>query len=197
MICLSVFYASANDTVQKRYEDIMYEKFGINKELMYQYVPMTYMELYDYHSESNSDDIPEYALIKFCSPASTDVLEFVDLGPYTIVGVYYELGTLGYHIYSPATDTLYTLQEAFDMNLDGIEKVFTDSKTEMFYLRGDSDDNMVLNVKDATAIHKAIAGSIRPALGDFDIFVSDFNRDREINIKDATAIQKHIAGLEY
>ena len=60
---------------------------------------------------------------------------------------------------------------------------------------GDADKNSHVNVKDATAIQKHIAGIItldKEALDFSDVDFSD-----SINIKDATAIQKWISGLVF
>ncbi|MBE6734058.1 MAG: hypothetical protein E7563_01780 [Ruminococcaceae bacterium] len=70
--------------------------------------------------------------------------------------------------------------------------VFTDKFTSDKPL-GDADKDGEVNIKDATAIQKKIAGLIT-----FDAeqnLLADFNQDTDINIKDATAIQKKIAGL--
>ncbi len=70
--------------------------------------------------------------------------------------------------------------------------VFTDEKVSEGLL-GDADMDGQLNVKDATAIQKFIAGLL-----DFieeQKSLADFNGDGDINVKDATAIQKRIAGL--
>ncbi len=58
---------------------------------------------------------------------------------------------------------------------------------------GDVNMDGNLNVKDATAIQKHIAGI--NILGIQNLAVADYNYDSSINIKDATAIQKKIAGL--
>ena len=61
------------------------------------------------------------------------------------------------------------------------------------YLLGDCDGNEKVNILDATAIQKALAG-----LGSFDevgTLCADANLDSNVNVKDVTAIQKHLAGL--
>ncbi len=73
-----------------------------------------------------------------------------------------------------------------------IPVVFTDN-FKIDKLLGDADKDGQLNIKDATAIQKNIAGLLK-----FDseqTALADFNEDNEVNIKDATAIQKKIAGL--
>lgn len=71
--------------------------------------------------------------------------------------------------------------------------VFTDNAQNGEKLLGDADKDGQLNIKDATAIQKNIAGLL-----EFDseqTSLADFNADSEVNIKDATAIQKKIAGI--
>ncbi len=58
---------------------------------------------------------------------------------------------------------------------------------------GDVNGDGVVNVKDATAIQKHIAGLIE--LSDKALILADYNLDKAVNIKDATTIQKKIAGL--
>lgn len=101
---------------------------------------------------------------------------------------------------------MYTLREAWNLGLDGINEVF--EKRIIGELIGDVDNDSRLSVKDATAIQKYIAGIVTEhsiedrVIGIYDDdnvtleYMSDFNRDGERNIKDATAIQKYIAGLE-
>ena len=56
---------------------------------------------------------------------------------------------------------------------------------------GDSNEDDVVNIKDATVIQKHIAG--------YEVFIetkiSDCDSNQSVNIKDATAIQKYAAGL--
>ncbi len=57
---------------------------------------------------------------------------------------------------------------------------------------GDANDDEHVNINDATAIQKHIAG--------FDAYINeecaDSDTNLSVNVKDATAIQKHIAGIE-
>lgn len=59
---------------------------------------------------------------------------------------------------------------------------------------GDADEDGKVNIKDATAIQKHIAGLIK--LSDEGYRVADVDASSTVNIKDATSIQKHIAGME-
>ncbi len=60
-------------------------------------------------------------------------------------------------------------------------------------LCGDSNMDMIVNVKDATTVQKASADLI--ILSEIETICADVNGDSVINVKDATAIQKHAAGL--
>lgn len=59
---------------------------------------------------------------------------------------------------------------------------------------GDADESGTVNIKDATAIQKHIAGIIE--LTKVGEEVADADLSGDVNIKDATAIQKWIAGIE-
>ena len=58
---------------------------------------------------------------------------------------------------------------------------------------GDADEDTKVNIKDATAIQKHIAGLI--TLTQTGEKLADVDSNTSVNIKDATAIQKHIAGM--
>ncbi len=60
-------------------------------------------------------------------------------------------------------------------------------------IKGDSDKNNNVNVKDATAIQKHIAGIA--TIDELALRLSDVDFSRDVNIKDATAIQKWVAGV--
>ena len=58
---------------------------------------------------------------------------------------------------------------------------------------GDADLSGTVNVKDATAIQKHVAGII--TLNETALSVADVTGDKNVNVKDATAIQKFVAGM--
>ena len=58
---------------------------------------------------------------------------------------------------------------------------------------GDADGDSKVNVKDATAIQKHVAGLI--TLTADGVKAADVDANTQVNVKDATAIQKHIAGI--
>ncbi len=63
-------------------------------------------------------------------------------------------------------------------------------------MRGDTDYDKEITVKDATQIQKTLAG-ITCFVRNHMRLNADFNRDKLVDIRDVTAIQRHIAGLGY
>lgn len=59
---------------------------------------------------------------------------------------------------------------------------------------GDADTNDVVNVRDATAVQKHVAGVI--TLTEKATALSDADLSGKVNVRDATAIQKNLAGLD-
>ncbi len=68
----------------------------------------------------------------------------------------------------------------------------TETKPADEAILGDADGDNTVNVKDATAIQKNIAGLEVPK---FVEAAADANGDEKVDVKDATAIQKWVAGL--
>lgn len=174
---------------------------------------LIYGELYEYYAEGNtatSDETtpdeatPDYVLVEItgCREVPMDYMKL--LGNYVL---YVDGGCdpfeYNYGIYLPEKGEIYDLVAAWEMELDGIEKVFTEAGIGR--LLGDMDKDRVLTVKDATYIQKCLAELEEFAQDDkvevystLEVqYIADFDRDGERNIKDATAIQKYIAGLEY
>ena len=60
-------------------------------------------------------------------------------------------------------------------------------------LLGDADGSGTVNVKDATAIQKVVAGI---AVANYKVELADADGSNSVNVKDATAIQKWVAGIE-
>lgn len=180
------------------------------------YIGYFYSTLYHHYPEVTGDeataDEPDYLLVfageNFASPAlSADC--FGDKYLVQESNCYYPY-ILGLHIIT-TTDApmykIYTLREAWDMGLEGIEDVFTDYG--LGEIRGDSDGDEKITVKDATYVQKCLAGVTQFTdrefvrglaendYGEFNGRISDMNMDGELNIKDATAIQKFVAGIPY
>ena len=113
---------------------------------------------------------------------------------------------LRYFVYTPENNKTYTLTEAYNAGIEGIENVFTDFG--LGYLMGDADNDRRLTIKDATYIQKYIAkveeieapeglnGHNIDQSDDNFVSVADFDNNNNINIKDATAIQKRLAKID-
>ncbi len=170
---------------------------------------VTYVEKYEYYSDSASDDeqgVPDYVLIWVNSTilASADMCTADVCGDYILHRTSIRCPfTYMYGIYIPATNEVYELTKAYKLQIEGIDKVFTEAGVGR--LMGDMDNDRRLSIKDATYIQKTIAGfegysfeGIFASRYDESLpsSIADYNRDREANIKDATAIQKYLAGIE-
>ena len=108
---------------------------------------------------------------------------------------------LRYFVYTPESRNIYTLRQAYDMELEGIMNVFTDCG--LGFLLGDMDNDLKLTIKDATYIQKCLAkfegytfkGEDTTIPDWVHIDVADFDLNSKLNIKDATAIQKRLANI--
>lgn len=175
-----------------------------------------YDELYYYdNSTGGTIEIPEatpdYVLAKAGTYFSSPSLFYDMFSEYIVHGSCGDPYCASYYIYLPESDKIYTLREAFDENIDGIEKVFTDYK--LGNLMGDADGDRKLTIKDATCIQKCLANFEGFKLKDeirghnlsvaddgtpdpYVCYIEDFNNDDQVNIKDATAIQKRLAKID-
>ncbi|MBR3987886.1 MAG: leucine-rich repeat protein [Clostridia bacterium] len=163
---------------------------------------ISYSEVYEYFSEYSTNDeaTPYYVLITaFYSQVKEGTLtrQFGDYVLYTSE-ITYPSEEFGYFIYLPKENKIYTLTEAYEKKIDGINNVFTEAG--LGKLIGDVNYDLDLNIRDVTLIQKHIAELEN--LDDYALdtsyteLVADFNGDNKINVKDATAIQKRIAGLD-
>lgn len=197
VLCLSsVFIAGAADTLEKgKYEQIIVDRLDIEYGGVY-----WYKEIYEYYSDSSSLDEaePDYVLVFAASPWVSPSIATKIIGEYAVIAYnYYWPYILGYHIYVPSEDKIYTLEEAYNENIAGIDKAFTESGIPAGII-GDADKDGKISVKDAALLQKHLAKITREYdyYGEFiSEMIVDFNRDRVFNISDATAIQKHIANM--
>ncbi len=158
-----------------------------------------YNETFRYYSDSASieEATPDYVMaIAFFNPVP-DILVHSYFGEYVISTGPYSPYRHGYHIYVPAEDKVYTLEDAYNSGVSGIEEALK-SLSAQIAIVGDCDANHKINVKDATYLQKHIAELDVPSHSFWEPeLVFDYNKDKNVNIRDATAIQKHIAGLPY
>lgn len=203
VLCLSsIFIAGAADTSEKgKYEQLFVERLKINldesgnDEGFYDY-----KEIYEYYSVSSADVAePDYILVFAASCLVCPIIVQETIGEYAVVSYSdYSPYSLGYHIYVPAEDKIYTLEEAYNENIEGIDKAFTESGIYAGLI-GDADKNSKINIKDATMLQKHLAKITDPK--DYyreylSEMIVDFNRDEVFNISDATAIQKYLAEID-
>ena len=91
----------------------------------------------------------------------------------------------------------FVLALALGVGIGGISAVASDNVTEILpavgYELGDVNLDKAVNIKDATAIQKYVAGLI--SFAPLQEKLADADSSTSVNIKDATYIQKQIAGL--
>ncbi len=188
---------------EEKYREFIVPRLGIEIE---GYPKPIYFELFEYSNNTEEPSAtPDYVLVVAASAALTPTESESDVfGEWVVyVGPILEPYHLGLHVYLPKEDKLYTLREAWDLPVEGIEAVFTEYEENIGRRIGDTNDDNEINIKDATLIQKSLTGLEEIPYDEYGPygkkkgFISDFNRDGERNVKDATAIQKHIAGLEY
>ena len=201
-LCLSsIFLAGAAEVSEKgKYEQLFVERLKINlDEGGEDFGSYLYKEIYEYYSDSptSADEAePDYILAFAASCLVCPIIVQETIGEYAVVSYSdYSPYSLGYHIYVPAEDKIYTLEEAYNANIAGIDKAFTESGIYAGLI-GDADKNSKINIKDATLLQKHLAKITAPMdyYGEYLAgMIVDFNRDEIFNISDATAIQKHLA----
>lgn len=120
--------------------------------------------------------------------------------------MYWSPYDLSYFVYLLSEDKFYTLKEAWDLELEGKEKIFTEylvPKKSAIAI-GDTNKDTVIDVNDVTEIQRIVAKlTDQPEqimggnLGTIELkYMEDINRDNVINIKDATKLQRILVGLE-
>ncbi|MDO4419238.1 MAG: dockerin type I repeat-containing protein [Ruminococcus sp.] len=199
ILCLiTIFPAYA--TKENMYEDLLVERLDIARESAGGELIYWYEELFYYYSDDNQST-PDYVLVKASTPIVSDAFHSSDFGEYVIItAIYHYPYDHAYHIYTPADDKVYTLEEAYYAEIEGLEEALKFLNGTVVALIGDADANFTLNIKDATRIQKTLANyKDLPVAHEWDelaIEACDFNRDGDINIRDVTAIQKHLAKIE-
>jgi len=204
----TIVYGGYSPNPKNKYEDDVIQKLFSQEELNDSDNEIVYSEKYGYYSDNSSsadERTPDYVLVFVYGDRDSHYgVESTILGGYIVRADYgYTPFTFGYAIYMPQTDELYSLEEAYETGVEGIEKVFTEAKIGK--LLGDMDNDRKLTIKDATYIQKMLAGF----KGYYDVTIysrsyneklpisnADFDYDRAVTVKDATAIQKYLAGIE-
>lgn len=168
-----------------------------------------YFELYKHFEtiEAKPGATPDYAVVEVYEKHMEPVPVAIVVGDYVLRNDYYRFpGAFGYFIYVPETKELYPMETAFNQDIPGIYKFFTEHAFGG-QLIGDVNYDNELNIKDATIIQKNLAGLStiwNNRIEGLEVFtqekplpryIGDFNRDGKMNIRDATAIQKHLAKI--
>ncbi len=200
------FYEDYVPNPENKYESYVIQKVFTPDEWTQEDHIAYYTEVYEYYPDgvvSTDEAVPDYVLIYLNTTRVLHAPTGCVLGDYA----FYSMScgypfAFGDCIYVPKTGEVYDLIRAYELGIEGIDKVFTETKIGR--LMGDMDKDRRLSIKDATYIQKTIAGfegysfeGIFASRYDESLpsSIADYNRDREANIKDATAIQKHLAGI--
>ncbi|MDO4419364.1 MAG: dockerin type I repeat-containing protein [Ruminococcus sp.] len=197
ILCLITIFPTYA-TKENMYEDLLVERLDI-AEISGNNVYYIYEELFYYCSDSVSNT-PDYVLVKAASPYIGEAFFSTDFGEYVVYTCYYAPYTHAYHIYTPDDDKVYTLEEAYYAEIEGLEEALKFLNGTAVALIGDADADFSLNIKDATWIQKYLADFVElyEPCGHSQLTgeACDFNRDGKINIRDATALQKYLAKID-
>ena len=188
--------------ISEEYKEQVINLLGLTEE-----DPLThYREAYRHFTQSAENEAtPDYVLIYAHTAESGDALAAERFGDYILrTDEHHFPATYGYLIYQPKLNKIYSLEEAYALNIEGIENVFT--KGGIGELIGDVNYDRTLNIKDATLIQKAVAnmaeiknnyieGTVWSNSENMPSCIADFNCDGKMNIRDATAIQKKLANI--
>ena len=151
---------------------------------------------------------PDYALVRIHTRYSgPDVYVSSVCGDYLVKNKHGRPNPLEYYIYTPDDGKIYTLNEACNVGIENIDKVFTDYG--LGKLMGDVDRDKNLTVMDATRIQLCLAkvkGYSLPSneegisdetseYPDWTPNIADFDYNNDITVMDATAIQMKLAKL--
>lgn len=194
---LASIVGAGNDT--DKYKEAVADKLNLfsDDDLHYGYT-----ELYAHSNFPShySDDNHDYVLVFATNPWVGPMPIAKQMGDYAAAqNSVYSPYDYGYYIYVPETDTVYTLEEAVEAQVEGIGEAFF-HLGKMGGVVGDVDRDRKITIKDATAIQKIVAELevenryMKDTKLNF--YICDYDRDDDITIKDATAIQKHIAGIK-
>ena len=126
------------------------------------------------------------------------VAQIGNLGDWYFITGLRQNGMSGLDVYVKTADKIYPLEDAYENNVITDLTPVAMLKGPMFYHLGDINGDIILNIKDATALQKYLANIeteiIINGLLQREIF--DMNKDEKINIRDVTAIQKYLVGIE-
>lgn len=212
VLAFTTFYVDAKEADYGCRES--FEKFyKVNKPEGTSDFWMFYNEGYRYYREATDDETPEFIQVFAATEGGPDAMVTAIFGDYYIYTNWCEPYILGIYIYTPNDGNIYTLAEAVESGIEGIDVMFENNALSPVKANHicDVDKDSRLTIKDATFIQKAMvgletmpdnvlaitdAGNCYPKEA-YTNCLADLNRDGECDIKDVTAIQKSLAGLEY
>ena len=183
------FALNIRDNIDTSYkEEIMphfYPEIFNGRENIWWYYNM----LYAHNTDTSSE--PEYIVFIGSVCPDSPAFETEYFGDYIVsvnaLDFPYELG---YYVYVPSEQKVYTLKEAWDSEVLDITKAFESGRVGLY--KYDLNMDSKFDVMDATYIHMYLAG--------FDgyrrTYRMDYDQDGEYTIMDATTIQRHLVGLD-
>ena len=164
-----------------------------------------YSEMFYYYSEQNTSDTPDWVMA-FGVYAEGPMYSYGIFDDCYYIQSYscFIPFTLGYVIYVPAEDRFYAIEDAWEKNIKGIEKAFTEGLIPLGAagVIGDADKDGGLSILDATQIQLEVASLAERkdveiggllAYGEEMKYITDLDHDGKITVMDATAIQMKLA----
>ncbi len=199
-----MFAVSSLDATRPESKNLYTEEFkkylnscglGLNEDYERWYI---YSEYYYYYTDENNTDIPDWVLAYG---------SYYGVEPSGCYGVFDEYclqvvdcsvpSELGYYIYLPTENEFYPIERAWSMDVEGVEKAFSECLVPKGIARviGDADKDGELSIMDATQIQFELASLAERndvAVGGLLVYgeemkyITDLDKDGEINILDAT-----------
>ena len=210
---VTIIGSGANSTIDKRLNE--FKKMALGENYKDYSASVFYEEFYEYYSESNNTDTPDWIFGKGYTEMETSYSKGV-FGEYLIYGDYCYPYLLGFFVYDPNENVFYDIQQAWEMKFENLSYAFEeyirnnkkyDVEKRCIYRIGDSDTDCELTIMDATYIQRALAqleefGALDTYIGAFQHYgkklnyISDYDFDGTITVFDATAIQMKLAKVE-
>ncbi|MBQ8572461.1 MAG: dockerin type I repeat-containing protein [Ruminococcus sp.] len=158
----------------------------------------SYREISEYFP-STSDESKNFKLILATYGSTKDTFSYrKDFGEYTYYNPNYYRDSREYLIYLYNQDKVYTIEEAYYNNVEGVESAIGALNGEALLKVGDTNGDFEVNIKDVTFLQKYTA-KLESVNNIFSLELfkrsADLNRDHDINIKDATFLQKQLANI--
>lgn len=159
---------------------------------------LAYREISEYFP-STEDESKNFKLVFATYGTTKETFSYrKDFGEYTYYNPSYTRDHREYLIYLYNQDLVYTIEEAYYANVEGLDSALGTLNGEVLLKNGDANGDFEVNVKDATFLQKYTAKleSVNKIYS-LELFMrsADLNRDHKINVKDATLLQKQLAKL--